>query len=166
MVQREFNASLYVSEIFDAIQGYVADSERDFINIVITGPAKHSTGLITDELIGTGASGLSTLPINVILKNTPVVPAEFSISVSGTEVGYDDGNGQVIAATGTYYTAEGLIDYTSGTINVLVTPAPAIGVQVFATYYKSKIDSRGNYICPLGHVLQYGNVIVRPLSRS
>lgn len=167
MVQREFNKSLYVSEVFDAIQGYVADSERDYLNIVIKGPAKHSTGFIENELIGLGVSGVTQLDINVILKNIPVVSGEVKIAVSGMNAGYDDGEGSILAATGSpTFIAEGLVDYQAGVVNIKVTPPPPIGTEVTATYYASKIDARGNYICPQGYVLQYGTVIVRPLSRS
>jgi hypothetical protein len=167
MVQREFNKSLYVSEVFDAIQGYVADSERDYINIVISGPKKHSTGYIENELVALGVTGVTQLVITKTLKNSPVVEGELRINVSGIEAGYDNGDGAILAATGSvYYTAEGMIDYQYGTVNIVVTPPPPLDTEVTATYYKSLVDARGNYICPQGYVLQYGTVVVTPLSRG
>lgn len=166
MVQRDFNKSLYVSEVFDAIEKYIADSERDYVNIVIKEPRKHSTGYIEDELIGMGVSGVSELLIVKTLKNNPVVENELKINVSGIEAGYDNGEGSVIAATGSFYSVEGMVDYKLGTINIVVTPPPPVDTEITATYYKNMIDARGNYICPQGYVLQHGTVTVKPLSRG
>jgi len=166
LVQREFNKSLYVSEVFDAIQDYVDDSERDYLNIVIKGPKQHLTGLVVDELIGLGLPAVIELPIIKTLNSIPVVEGQIDINVDGVLAGYDDGEGQILAASGMpTYIAQGVVDYQTGILNIIITPAPPEEMEVTATYYQSKIDARGNYICPKGYVLQYGTVIVRPLSR-
>jgi hypothetical protein len=166
LVERDFNVSLYVSDVFREIKKYVTDDEIDHLNVVISGPAKHVSGLVSDEILALGVGGSSPLSVNKVLTQSPCVAGEVKIYVNGVIVGEDDGTGLIQTVSGAGYSCVGQINYVSSAISFEIDPNPPVDQLVTTTYYASKIDARGNYICPKGHVLQAGTVIVRPLPRT
>ena len=165
LVERDFNKVLYISEIFDAIQIYLEDRERDHLNIVITGPKVHATGLIVDEQIAVGVTGAFQL-VSATLSGLPVVEGEVVIKANGVSIGEDNGEGCLQTFSGSPIVVDGTIDYVNGTMSMTLTPAPTTGQSVTVTYYQSKLDKRGNYLCPAGYVLQAGTVKITALPRS
>jgi hypothetical protein len=165
LVERDFNKSLYISEIYDAIQVYLEDRERDYLNIVITGPKVHSTGFVLDEQIGVGVTGAFQL-VAATLTRLPIVEGQVVISVDGVPIGVDNSEGSLETLMGSLIAVDGVIDYVTGATSMTLTPAPTTGQLVTATYYQSKLDKRGNYICPTGYVLQAGTVKISALPRS
>ena len=165
LVERDFNVSLYVSDLYREIKGYVQDSEIDHLNVIIKGPKKHSSGLVSDEMVALGVGGFLPLVVDKKLSQSPCVSGEVKIYVDGVIVGEDDGTGLVKTVSGAGYTCVGQVDYSSSDVSFEINPNPPVDDPVTVTYYASKIDERGNYICPKGHVLQAGTVIIRPLPR-
>jgi hypothetical protein len=166
LVERDFNVSLYVSDVFREIKKYVTDDEIDHLNVVITGPKTHPSGLISDESLAIGVGGLTPLSVSKTLSYSPCVAGAVKIYVDGVIVGEDDGTGLIETVSGAGFTCVGQINYVSSTISLTINPNPPVDKLVTTTYYASKIDARGNYICPKGHVLQAGTVVIRPLPRT
>ena len=164
LVEREFNKSLYVSDIFDAIREELEDREFTYLNVLITGPRLHPSGLQAAQHFGVGTGGASQV-LSGALPGLPVVPLNVTIKVGGISVAIDDGGGEFASVLGSPYLISGVIDYDSGALSFTLTPAPPLGVKVTLDAYASLIDRRGNLICPHGHVLQYGNIQTIKLAR-
>ena len=166
MIEREFNVSLYLSKLYDAVTANL-EKDRDFtyLNAIIEGPALHSTQLQDDEHITIGNDGVSQI-VAYTTKYQPIVENYVYIKVDGVTVAEDDGNEVISEVLGSSYTVLGSVHYQTGQIDFEITPAPASNESITVSYYKSLLDRRGNLICPEGHVLQYGLVNIDVIPRA
>lgn len=73
------------------------------------------------------------------LSVTPLVPLQVNLIVGGKKVGNDDGNGGWVGST----ISSGTINYTTGSVSVTFTSAPANGASVFveAQWDSEKADN-------------------------
>lgn len=164
LIERSFGKSLYVSDIFEAIEQSVDPSLLTNVNVMITGPVLHVTGLRTTAL-ATGLGGGSQTVVGRVV-GLPVVPAHVALQINGVTIASDNGLGVITAVSGSGYTVTGTINYVTGALTASLTSAPASGLVVNAVSYQNLIDARGNLICPTGYVLQCGNLSIVKLPRT
>jgi hypothetical protein len=165
LVERDFNKSLYQSEVYNAITAVLEEREYNYLNVIIEGPSLHSTQLISDEHITVGTAAPSQT-ISYTSDYQPMVESYVAIKVDGVTVAEDDGSGNISEVLGSAYTVTGTVVYSTGQLDFVLTPAPALNENVTVSYYKSLLDRRGNLICPDGHVLQYGTLNIDIIPRE
>jgi hypothetical protein len=163
LVERDFNKSLYVSEIYEALNDYLTPDEYNYLNVIIEAPTIHPTNLYELEVLDSGTGNPGQV-IDTQINNIPLVPGQVQILVDGVVVATDNSSGEIVD-NGSGYGVDGTINYANGKIDMTFTGAVVIGKPIQATYYKNLIDNRGNLICPQDHVIQYGTVTVNRISR-
>jgi len=163
LVERDFNKSLYVSEVYEAINQYLEPEDYNYLNVIIEAPTIHPTNLYELEVLSAG-TGLAGQVVSTQINNIPIVRENVKILVDGVEVAEDDGLGNIVDL-GVGFGITGVLNYANGAISMTFTSPVVIGKPIQTTYFKSLIDGRGNLICPKDHVLQYGTVTIVRLAK-
>lgn len=123
------DSASYIATVINAL-----NTGSDYITVDSSSlggiPTVFDSTEITNESIGSGNG--STHLFSTTLASTPIAEDTLKISVAGSEVAEDDGNG-LISGTG----VSGTIDYETGDVAIFFTAAPAGGSAITADYYQS-----------------------------
>ena len=97
---------------------------------------------LSPETIGTGNGTLTTFTYTVTWY--PVLPVSGGgtviIKVNGTQVGTDDGNGNLTGTGGGYTLTSSTINYATGAISVTFTAPVTTGQAIIVNYNSSTIN--------------------------
>lgn len=87
----------------------------------------------TDVVFASSVSGVNAYTGSVSGTGVPILPGSFFVSVSGVQVGEDNGNGGLVPTGASSVT--GSVNYTTGAVNFYISPAPAsTGQPITADY--------------------------------
>lgn len=80
--------------------------------------------------VGTGDGSQTSFPVS-LAADAPLAETTVKVKVNGVLVAQDDGNGAMVAVTGGP-TISGTVNYDSGALSVVISPAPGLGLAVTA----------------------------------
>lgn len=129
---------LTTSELFEAVDlvddessSYIANViENDSEDVVFTA----NTGGVPPELLPVSATGLTVgtgdgvttaFPVS-FAGQIPIAITTFKLYNNGVEIAVDNGEGAIVLSNSFSGTISGTIDYETGDVNVVITPAPAL----------------------------------------
>ena len=135
---------LTLDETYDATD-LVDENDPEFLGNLLTNESNDvdSTGsgipaaLLptnqTDVVFASSVSGVNSYAGSVSGTGVPILPGSFFVSVSGVQLGKDNGSGGLIATGSSSVT--GSVNYSTGAINFYVSPAPdGDGIPITADY--------------------------------
>jgi len=107
------------------------------------------------------ASGSATTYTNVVVAPSSVIPWKVSVLVGGTQVGNDDGNGN-LTFTGMNSSGTNTVDYATGRFDLAFTGAPGAIVEVVYNYDSENPENYGD-LGTMGLTLSKKRFQARPM---